>query len=50
MTATLTDVIGVFMCLSDPNMYEISQPKAVKFNSEEEYSEMMAAIGQKNSI
>jgi hypothetical protein len=30
-------------------MDQISQPKAVKFNSEERYSEIMAAIGQKNS-
>jgi hypothetical protein len=49
MTATLTDVVGGFMCLFDPNMDEISQPKTVKFNSKEEYSEMTAAIGQKNS-
>jgi hypothetical protein len=37
MTATLTKVFGEFMCLLDPNMDEIIKPKAIKFNSEEEY-------------
>jgi hypothetical protein len=45
MTATLTDVVGGFMCLFDPNMDEIRKPKAIKFNSEEEYSEIMAVTG-----